>query len=201
MSDVRLVLFFGSRDWRDSRPIAADLDTLDPERFVVLHGDCNGADEIADALARERGIHVARVGALWGKFGKGAGYKRNRTMAALGPARGFGYVSGSEGSPLTKGSRMMLDLAQAAGVPCEVRRGWDGFRPGDEVIHMSGWGGTVEGVRENKNDSPAADQGPLVTVRPVRTGGARPREWASMTVTAGELTLIRRPEDEEAEAR
>lgn len=128
MADVpEVVLVCGSREWVDPDPIRQLLGTLPPKSLVV-HGDQYGADRLSGYLARDAGIHVAAVPALWQRYGKGAGPMRNAAMALLAPA-----VSRTVAFPLpsSKGTWGMLGLMEAAGV-----RGWVWDRGRREFIEQ-----------------------------------------------------------------
>ena len=79
------VLVTGSRNWTDEDVIRQGLVDLGPDIDLVIHGGCEGADRIADKVARSMGIHTARVNALWPIYGKRAGPIRNRAMLCLKP--------------------------------------------------------------------------------------------------------------------
>jgi YspA, cpYpsA-related SLOG family len=102
----RIVLFSGSRDWKDREPVRSALDSL-PPGSLVIEGGAHGLDEIVRREAPSRGLHVATVRALWDYHGKSAGYRRNEAMTALGPAELFAYPLGE--SP---GTRHMIRVAE-----------------------------------------------------------------------------------------
>jgi hypothetical protein len=110
------ILFCGSRDWTDEQPIASAIHGLS-KGSIVIHGGCRGADMIADKYARARGLHVARVDALWSYYGHYAGPKRNEAMCLLGIDFAFAYpLSGS-------GTQGMLDLLAQWNVPHYIHGG------------------------------------------------------------------------------
>ena len=73
------VLFCGSRDWRDEKPIQQAIGQL-ADGAVVVHGGARGADSIAARLACRRGLAVKVYPASWGRYGRAAGVKRNQQM-------------------------------------------------------------------------------------------------------------------------
>lgn len=109
-----IALFCGSRDWADPLPIIADLAFLPPDTIVV-EGGCRGADALAAHWARERGLHVATLKALWDTFGKSAGPRRNVAALLLKPDVVYAYSLGGAGT------RGMVNLARGAGVEVLVR--------------------------------------------------------------------------------
>lgn len=107
-------LFCGSRHWTDAAAIAADVDALPPDS-IVIHGGAPGADTLAAQAAQARGLHVARVDALWRRYGRSAGPRRNRAMLLLHPDVVYAYP---QGGPGTAG---MMALARERGIPVLVR--------------------------------------------------------------------------------
>ncbi len=75
------VLITGSRNWTERNVIEVGFDQVDPT--LIIHGDCKGADWIADAVAVSRGIDRVKFPANWGGRGKSAGMFRNRLMFDL----------------------------------------------------------------------------------------------------------------------
>ena len=114
MTVAPIVLVCGSRSWTDPDPIRRRLAPL-PATAIVLHGDAPGADRLAGRLARERGLHVAAMPALWERNGKAAGVLRNAAMLRMNPYVVIAFWDGR-----SSGTRNTLDLARAAGVPVDV---------------------------------------------------------------------------------
>jgi hypothetical protein len=108
-----VALFCGSRDWTLRRPIQLDIEWL-PDTAVVLEGGARGADRIAREEAFHRGLHVATVEALWDRYGKSAGYRRNAAMVRMATIV-YAYTLG------TPGTNHTIALAQQAGIPVHVR--------------------------------------------------------------------------------
>jgi hypothetical protein len=105
-----VALFCGSRDWTDRERIRRDLESL-PEGSVVIEGGARGADRIAREEARELGLHVATVNALWDFYGRAAGYRRNEAMARLQPDYLYAYPLGGPGTA------NMIQIAEAECIP------------------------------------------------------------------------------------
>lgn len=76
------VLVCGGRDFRDKSFLFATLDRLHRERgiAVIIHGDANGTDYLANRWAGERPVHVLAFPADWNKHGRAAGPIRNQRM-------------------------------------------------------------------------------------------------------------------------
>lgn len=108
------VLVCGSRTWTDETPIRRALALLAPGS-VVIHGGAQGADTIADRVARSLGLEVQVFpvsSAEWRKMGPRAGPLRNARMLREGqPDWVYAFSLG------TRGTRDMVAQAQAAGIP------------------------------------------------------------------------------------
>lgn len=93
-------------------------------RLTVVHGACpSGADAHAERWVRRgehpAGLHVTaeRHPATWKTGGKGAGFRRNREMAALGADLCLAFSRDS--SP---GTAHMIRCAEEAEIPTKVIR-------------------------------------------------------------------------------
>jgi YspA, cpYpsA-related SLOG family len=111
--DPVIALFCGSREWSDRQSIRADLRSL-PQGSVVVEGGARGADRIARDEARSLGIHVATVPALWRRFGRSAGPRRNQAMLRLRPDVVHAYPLGG------RGTAHMIDAAERAAIEVMV---------------------------------------------------------------------------------
>lgn len=99
------VLVCGGREYQGDVSCLAHL-PID----VLIHGGCRGADLQAAAWAKSRGIHRARVDALWDYYGKSAGFRRNEAMLLLQPEYCVAFPGG-------KGTQSMIDLCLRASLP------------------------------------------------------------------------------------
>lgn len=96
--------------------------------FVLVHGDCEGADRTAEQVAEvinavnedagfdEELIVIERHCADWNTHGKAAGPMRNRHMASLG-------ADGCVAFPGQRGTASMVDIAKNHGIPVWDLRG------------------------------------------------------------------------------
>lgn len=78
----------GGRDYANQIQCWTALDKLHQlhEIDIIIHGDAEGADKMADAWARVKGIQRAVCPACWAHFDPSvAGHRRNRFMLELGP--------------------------------------------------------------------------------------------------------------------
>lgn len=106
-----IVLVCGGRDFSNADAVSRAFSTTCTS--VVIEGGARGADTLARNEAVRRGIHVATVPALWDKYGKSAGYKRNAAMLDLKPDLCVAFPGG-------KGTAMMVKLCQDAGIPVRI---------------------------------------------------------------------------------
>lgn len=85
-------------------------------QIVVLSGHCQGPDLMGEEYARQRGYVVEVHPADWKQYGKAAGPKRNKEMAAAAHA----LIAIWDGE--SRGTKNMIDEARAAGLPVRVYR-------------------------------------------------------------------------------
>jgi hypothetical protein len=82
----------------------------------IISGGARGADNLAEEWAKERKVPIQVFPVTpheWGKYGKRAGYLRNQKMLDEGkPDLVIAFRGG-------KGTRMMIELAEQAGVKVE----------------------------------------------------------------------------------
>lgn len=107
----RIVLVCGGRDFSNADMLREALDEIHAEQPIALliHGDCRGADKLADLWATKRGVQVARCPANWGRYGSPAGPIRNRAMLRLKPDLVVAMPGGT-------GTDHMCDLATEANI-------------------------------------------------------------------------------------
>jgi hypothetical protein len=112
MSEYR-ILVTGSRDWEDVEVIRKALTMPQIGPTVLVSGACpTGADKIAEDLWESWGGEVERHPALWWKYGKQAGFRRNAEMVSQGADVCLAFIrNGSKGAMHTAG------LAMKAGIP------------------------------------------------------------------------------------
>lgn len=132
LTDFR-ILVTGSRDWADEKAIrdaimgalvrAGRVDPP-PDRVVLVHGACRGADILAERVAAAWQIPTEAHPADWDRHGRQAGPIRNRQMVELGADVVLAFPLGA--SPGTRGC---IELAEAAGIPVVVH---EGTRPDDQ---------------------------------------------------------------------
>lgn len=77
------IIIAGGRDFKDYKHLCRICDdTLSQfENVSIVSGTAKGADTLGERYAKENGYKVERFPADWDKYGKRAGYLRNREMA------------------------------------------------------------------------------------------------------------------------
>jgi predicted polyphosphate/ATP-dependent NAD kinase len=78
------ILVCGSRNYTDAELIRGILNIYRDDSPTIVHGDCRGADSIADHAALMLGYDSERWAADWKKHGRAAGPIRNRQMLDSG---------------------------------------------------------------------------------------------------------------------
>lgn len=106
------VLVCGGRDYGDRAHLTQVLDKVHRHRgiTILIQGGAKGADLMAAQWARVRHIPVKEYPAQWEKYGKSAGYRRNRQM--LQEEQPHVVIA----FPGGKGTDNMVELATKAGV-------------------------------------------------------------------------------------
>lgn len=107
------VLVCGGRDYKDWDQMYSVMDGIDGDNKItwLIHGEARGADRMAGAWAVSKGIHISSFPANWAKYGKRAGYVRNKQML---DERHPDLVVAFPGG---RGTAMMVQLAREQGVP------------------------------------------------------------------------------------
>lgn len=76
---------------------------------IVIQGGAAGADTLAREWALRNSVHCAEVPAMWSKFGRSAGPRRNDAMLLLRPTVLLAFPT-----PSSKGTRHMIRRAREA---------------------------------------------------------------------------------------
>lgn len=84
---ITLVLVTGGRDYADMGAVFDCLTRLNAqfERLIVVHGDADGADDLAYKVCKQVGIEQVRVPAAWNRYQRASGPIRNQLMLDLFP--------------------------------------------------------------------------------------------------------------------
>jgi hypothetical protein len=105
------ILVCGGRDFNDSALLSKVLSQHSNKDSVIIQGEAQGADYLARVWAVQNNLPFESYLANWKKYGKRAGYIRNVQMLNEGkPNLVIAFPGG-------KGTQMMINLAEAAGVP------------------------------------------------------------------------------------
>jgi SLOG family YspA-like protein len=102
------VLVCGGRDYNDYETVRIELDKI-RDITEIIHGGARGADTLGGKYAAENNIRCTTVPALWDRYGKSAGYRRNVEMLRHNPDVVLAF-------PGQKGTAMMIKLAKEANV-------------------------------------------------------------------------------------
>lgn len=82
----------------------------------VVSGTAQGVDQLGELLATARGVPIKRFPAQWGRYGRGAGYRRNAQMAHYADA----LIAIWDGQ--SRGTKHMIDLAFDADLKVYIHR-------------------------------------------------------------------------------
>ncbi len=107
------VIIAGSREFDNYDMLKEKCDKIlsrkvnEGEEIVIVSGTARGADTLGEKYAEEKGYKIERYPANWDKYGKRAGYLRNKKMAEVSNACIVFLSSKAE----NKGSKMMISIA------------------------------------------------------------------------------------------
>lgn len=105
------ILVCGGRDFDDYNILSQHLNQYISSGLTLIHGAARGADSLAERWAKDNADNIEAYPADWDKYGKRAGYIRNVQMLNEGkPDLVIAFPGG-------KGTQMMINLAEAAGIP------------------------------------------------------------------------------------
>ena len=113
------VIIAGSRGFKDFQGFCDYADKVlarkaQEGQIVVLSGHCRGVDLMGEAYAKTKGYTVELHPADWQRYGRSAGPKRNKEMAAAAHA----LIAIWDGQ--SRGTKNMIDEARAAGLLIRV---------------------------------------------------------------------------------
>lgn len=102
------IIIAGGRDFDNYKLLTNTLHEIvfyDPDAEIVS-GKAKGADSLGEKYAKEMDIPIKEFPADWNKYGKSAGYIRNKQMAEYSDV----LVAFWDGK--SKGTKHMIDLAK-----------------------------------------------------------------------------------------
>lgn len=114
MSSNKVAIVCGGRTFNDYARVKSAILTEMPT--FVIEGDAGGADKLAGEVCNDNGIDYVKVPALWDARGKSAGFRRNSVMLKMLQVFGAGNETVVIAMPGGRGTAMMVDLAEKAGV-------------------------------------------------------------------------------------
>lgn len=124
------VIIAGTRTFSDYNTLCSVVDSILKMRVYakgytssdveIVCGMAKGADKLGERYAKANNIKVAYFPAEWEKYGKAAGYHRNKEMAEYASYKnGFGaLIAFWDGK--SKGTKMMIELANQHGLRCFI---------------------------------------------------------------------------------
>lgn len=116
-------LVVGSRGFTDYDYFSKKLDYLlqNHAKAVIVSGGAKGADSLAERYAREKGFKLKVFPAQWDKYGKSAGYIRNKEMHEyLSKQKHRGVAAFWDGK--SKGTKQSFQLAEEYDNPLKIIR-------------------------------------------------------------------------------
>lgn len=117
MKKVKIAIV-GSRTFCDYQRLKDFIDTkcaeLGWEPVEVVSGGAKGADALGETYAREKNIPTTIFKPEWGKYGRSAGFKRNKDIIDRCDVC-FAFWDGE-----SRGTKHDIDLCKQAGKPCEI---------------------------------------------------------------------------------
>lgn len=110
------VIIAGSRSFQDYETLKQKCDYYlqSKEKIAVICGMARGADMLGRRYAQEKGFPCIEYPADWKKYGKCAGYIRNRQMAQTANAL-LAFWDGE-----SRGTKNMIELAEEYGLDMRV---------------------------------------------------------------------------------
>lgn len=96
------------------------LEAWEVDRVLFMSGGARGADRLGEKFAESCGFPFRRFPADWDRYGKSAGYIRNREMAIYAAEVGDHGVLFAFWDGESKGTKHMIDLAEKYGVKTYV---------------------------------------------------------------------------------
>ena len=116
MEEKFKVIIAGGRDFDDFRTLSEVCIFMlqNKENVEIVSGTANGADKLGEQFARFMGYPIKEFPPNWDKFGKRAGYLRNKEMAEYADALIAFWDESS------KGTKHMIDLAKKMNLKIKI---------------------------------------------------------------------------------
>ena len=113
------VIIAGSREFNNYNFLKNKIDKILSSKkqefnIIIISGTAKGADSLGEKYAKENNYQIERFPADWNKFGRSAGYKRNKQMAENSDAA-IVFWDGK-----SKGSKHMIEICQEQKKPFRI---------------------------------------------------------------------------------
>lgn len=115
------IIVAGSRDFTDKERLYKVLDSrlaYINDSVEIVSGHCRGADMLGEQYAKEHNIPLIVFPADWNKYGKMAGYIRNKQMAEYASEENGMLIAFPIGE--ARGTKMMIKLAHEHDIETDV---------------------------------------------------------------------------------
>ena len=118
--EEKRVLIAGSRVFTDYEQARDYIDFCiskirKENKVIIVSGGAKGADLLGERYAKENGFKIEKYLPDWGKYGKSAGVKRNKTMVEISD-----YVI-CFWNGMSKGTKSTIDFSKRLEKPLKVK--------------------------------------------------------------------------------
>lgn len=110
------IIIAGGRNFNDYEKLCQFCDEalINETEIEIVSGTANGADNLGEKYAHDKGYLIKQFPAYWDKYGKSAGYKRNAQMAEYADV----LIAFWDGK--SRGTKHMIDLAMRANLKVKI---------------------------------------------------------------------------------
>lgn len=110
------ILVCGSREYSDYEKLKEVLDSItlwyERDEISIISGGAEGADSLAKEYCKNRNLQIEEVLPDWEKYGRKAGYIRNKQMIEMNPYMVIAFWDGK-----SSGTKITIDLATQKKIP------------------------------------------------------------------------------------
>lgn len=116
------IIIAGGRDFNDKDQLYFECNNLIRGKgsglfeIEIVSGTASGADKMGEEYSNTMGLQLKKFPADWDKYGKSAGYKRNKQMAEYADV----LIAFWDGK--SRGTKHMIDLALEHGLEVHIYR-------------------------------------------------------------------------------